>query len=307
MFKNKEYVLAVYKEKSFTRAAEKLFVSQPSLSASIKRIEDKIGAPIFDRSASPVRLTEIGEEYIKTALEISASEANFERYLADGAGMISGKIRIGGSSFFSAFVIPGLISKFKAKYEKTTFEIVEGSTKNLLAMLSLGEIDVVVDNATVTDDTVLSVEHATERLLLAVPRALSANERLSHLALSAKDVKNNLHISKEAVALSHFADESFILLHNENDTGKRADALLKEENVAPRVTFRLDQQITAYNMCASGLGVTFVSDTLVKQSGTATDILYYALPDATRSICFYIKRNRYHSAACRKFLQENGK
>ena len=50
MFKNKEYVLTVVKEKSFTVAAQKLFISQPSLSASIKRIEDKIGAPIFDRS-----------------------------------------------------------------------------------------------------------------------------------------------------------------------------------------------------------------------------------------------------------------
>ena len=137
MFKNKEYVLSVYKEKSFTRAAEKLFVSQPSLSASIKRIEDKIGAPIFDRSSSPIRLTEIGEEYIRIALEISACEENFGRYLADDAGLMSGKIRIGGSSFFSAFVIPRLISEFKTKYEKISFEIVEGSTKNLLTMLSI--------------------------------------------------------------------------------------------------------------------------------------------------------------------------
>ncbi len=304
MFKNKEYVLSVYREKSFTRAAEKLFVSQPSLSASIKRIEEKIGAPIFDRSSSPIRLTDIGEEYIKTALEISANEANFERYLADGVGMMSGKIKIGGSSFFSAFVIPQLISKFKAKYERIAFEIVEGSTKHLLSMLSLGEIDIVVDNATVTDEELLSVEHATERLLLAVPKELEANKALADLALSAQDVKNNLHISRRAVSLSHFEDESFILLHNENDTGKRADILLKEQKVAPRVTFQLDQQITAYNVCASGMGITFVSDTLVKQIGASPDILYYNLPNAERSICFYIKRNRYQPLACRRFIEE---
>ena len=68
MFKNKEYVLAVYKEQSFVKAAKKLFVSQPSLSSSIKRIEQKVGSPIFDRSNSPITLTEVGEKYIEYAL-----------------------------------------------------------------------------------------------------------------------------------------------------------------------------------------------------------------------------------------------
>ena len=62
MFKNKEYILTVYKEGGFTNAAEKLFVSQPSLSASVKRIEEKVTAQIFDRSTTPVSLTEVGKE-----------------------------------------------------------------------------------------------------------------------------------------------------------------------------------------------------------------------------------------------------
>ena len=65
MFKNKNYVLEVYRKGSFSRAAESLFVSQTALSASIKRIEDKINAPIFDRSTNPISLTEIGKEYVR--------------------------------------------------------------------------------------------------------------------------------------------------------------------------------------------------------------------------------------------------
>ena len=65
MFKGMEYVYEVYREHSFSKAAQNLYVSQPSLSATIKRIENRIGFPIFDRSTTPIRLTECGEEYIK--------------------------------------------------------------------------------------------------------------------------------------------------------------------------------------------------------------------------------------------------
>ncbi len=62
MFTNKHYIIAIYEEGSFSKAAKRLYISQPSLSASVKRIEDKIAVPLFDRSTSPVSLTEAGQE-----------------------------------------------------------------------------------------------------------------------------------------------------------------------------------------------------------------------------------------------------
>ena len=70
MFRWKHYVYEVYKEKSFSKAAQNLYISQPSLSARIKKIEDTLGVPLFDRSTTPLRLTESGEVYIKAAEEI---------------------------------------------------------------------------------------------------------------------------------------------------------------------------------------------------------------------------------------------
>ena len=98
MFRNKEYVIAVYREGGFTKAAEKLYVSQPSLSASIKRIEEKIGLPIFDRSCSPLSLTEAGQAYLSYALEIEQKEKDFAQYVSDYANLLTGTIKIGGSS-----------------------------------------------------------------------------------------------------------------------------------------------------------------------------------------------------------------
>ena len=70
MFKGKEYVYEVYKEKSFSRAAQNLYISQPALSATIKKIETRLGCSIFDRSSTPLRLTPAGIEYIKAVEKI---------------------------------------------------------------------------------------------------------------------------------------------------------------------------------------------------------------------------------------------
>ena len=67
MFSGMNYVYEVYKEQSFSKAAENLYISQPALSSMIKKIETKIGMPLFDRSTSPIQLTECGKKYIKTA------------------------------------------------------------------------------------------------------------------------------------------------------------------------------------------------------------------------------------------------
>ena len=74
MLKDIEYIYAVYKERSFSKAARRLFIAQPSLSAAVKRVEQELGLPLFNRSTSPVSLTEAGEYYIKSAEKIMEIE-----------------------------------------------------------------------------------------------------------------------------------------------------------------------------------------------------------------------------------------
>ena len=306
MFKNKEYVLAVYKEGGFTRAAEKMFVSQPSLSATVKRIEDKIGAPIFDRSNSPISLTDVGREYIKTALALESQESDFEKYIKDRSGLAVGRIRIGGTSFFSSFVLPKMISEFNELYPGIKFEIFEDSTKDLMAKLSGGELDLVIDNAVVTDGDVVCEPYITERLMLAVPERM-APEKLSPYALTLEEISAESHLERHAVDISEFSGAPFILLNSENDTGKRAEALFEMSGTAVDAVFRLDQQVTAYNIARSGLGICFVSDTLVKRMGESAGIVYYNLDErvSKRSIYLYRKKNHYLPLAAKRFTELN--
>ena len=308
MFRNKEYILAVYREGGFTKAAERLFVSQPSLSASIKRIEEKVSAPIFDCSSSPISLTEIGREYVKYALEIEEKEKDFARYVSDHTNLLKGKIRIGGSSFFSSFVLPKLISEFNEKHPQIEFEIFEDSTKNLMNKLSAGNLDIIIDNAINEDENIISEVFSSEILLLAVPKHLAVNENLKEFRMTAEQIKADKHLDENiSVKLSVFKDQPFILLNPENDTGKRAEKLFKKYGVTPNVIFHLDQQVTAYNISCSGMGISFVSDTLIKNMDSERDVYYYRLPDqqAKRNIYFYQKRNHYLSLASRKFIEHN--
>ncbi|MBR5543503.1 MAG: LysR family transcriptional regulator [Oscillospiraceae bacterium] len=308
MFKNKEYILSVLREGSFSKAAERLYISQPSLSASVKRIEERLGAPIFDRATSPVTLTEVGEEYVRQARAIREHENDFERYLNDLTQLRTGSVRIGGSSLFASFMLPRMISDFNRLHPLVRFEIFEDSTKNLMERLRQGRLDLVLDNTKNRDDEISSLSHSPELLLLAVPKSFEINKRLSHLALTDADIKNGKHLANAPRAdLSAFRDEPFILLNPENDTGKRAARLFKKHGITPNVIFSLDQQVTAYNISSTGMGISFISDTLVRYTDSAPALFFYVLKDEEirREVSFYMKRNHYLSLACRKFLEDN--
>ena len=102
MFTWKKYVYEVYRERSFTKAAQNLYISQPSLSARIRKIEESIGVPLFDRSTSPLQLTEAGKVYIEAAEEIFKIEQRVENDMNHLNNLETGHLSLGGSNLFSA-------------------------------------------------------------------------------------------------------------------------------------------------------------------------------------------------------------
>ena len=112
MFHGKEYVYEVYKEKSFSRAAQNLYISQPALSAAIKKIEARIGCCIFDRSTNPVQLTESGAEYVKAVEKIMDIENRFENHLNNLNSLKVGCLMIGVNNVFVFFILLAIITEF---------------------------------------------------------------------------------------------------------------------------------------------------------------------------------------------------
>ena len=140
MFRGMEYVYEVWQARSFSAAAKKLYISQPALSNSIKRVEEKVGTPIFDRSTSPIQLTEVGREYIHAVEQIHSIQENFSRYLADTQELRTGNIAVGSGAMMTAYLLPGIIAAYKEKYPYVEVKVTEGSCAQLRNMLAEGTL-----------------------------------------------------------------------------------------------------------------------------------------------------------------------
>lgn len=302
-----EYVYEVYKEKSFTKAAQNLFVSQPSLSATVKRIEKKIGYPIFDRSTKPLGLTECGEKYIQAVEKMFSAENEFVDFVNNWGDLRTGSLILGGSNLFSSWILPQLMGCFTRKYPMVKLILVEESTAELEKLLLNGRVDLVIDNCLLDSAVFESCIYEEEHLLLAVPKAYEVNERLHAFQINREDIKNGSFLENDipAVPLEIFQEEPFIVLKQENDTGKRAKEICHSHNFVPNILFELDQQQTAYNITCSGLGIAFISNTLIAKGSDNPNVVYYKLDgeSSRRNLYFYWKKGRYFSRAMEEFLK----
>lgn len=307
MFQGMEYIYTVYKEKSFSKAAKKLFISQPSLSATVKRIEKKIGAPVFDRSTKPLTLTECGEKYIQYIEHIYSLEHEFSNFVNDWDGLKTGNLILGGSTLFSSWVLPPLMSEFSKRFPLVKIKLIEENTSELSELLRNGKIDFMIDNC-ILDEEIFSHSHYhTEHLLLAVPKHLDSAKKTTSYQISTDMIRDGsfLDESIESVPLSFFEHDSFILLKPDNDTRKRAIDILQKQNITPHILFELDQQMTSYNITCSGMGISFISDTLIRQVPSHPNVVYYKLDSklSCRNLFFYWKSGKYFSQAMKEFLK----
>ncbi len=308
MFQGMHYVYEVYKEMSFSKAAKNLFISQPSLSAAVKKAEAQIGFPVFDRSTNPIRLTELGEEYIRSVENIMDVEKRFSNYVEDLRGLKSGAIAIGGTNLFVSYVLPPLLSRFTEQYPFIHVNLVEATTAQLEERLFSGFLDLLIDNQSVDASIYEKTFFCEEHLLLAVPSHFPSNERLKGYALSLSDVKNGRHLESSVppVPLEAFREDAFLLLKSGNDTKARAEKLCRDcGHFAPRIKLEPEQQITAYNLSRYGMGISFNGDILIRHMPDDHRLIYYKLPypDAVRNVNFYYKRNRYMTRVVREFLK----
>ena len=307
MFHGMEYVYEVYKEKSFSQAAHNLFISQPSLGAAVKKAEEKIGYPIFDRSTKPLTLTECGKAYIRAVESILSVQADFSNYVNDLGELKNGTLVLGGSSLFSSWILPQLMEKFHEEYPHVKISLIEENTVKLEKLLQDGNIDLVLDNSILSTTVFSNCIFQEERLLLAVPEAFAMNQQLTEYQISMDQIRSGAFKNEDVppVPLNHFSRESFVLLKPANDTRKRALALCHLYGFVPKTIFEMDQQQTAYYVTCSGFGISFVSDTLIAKGADMPGVIFYKLDgeNSRRNLLFYWKKERYFSKAMQEFLR----
>lgn len=306
MFTWKKYVYEVYREKSFSKAAQNLYISQPSLSARIKKIEDRIGFPLFDRSTSPLQVTEVGEVYIEAAEEIYRIEQRVENYINNLTTLKTGHLFIGASNLFAAYILTPLITQFKQKYPEVRIHVTEGNTTQLESMLGNNLLDFVIDNYQYDSALYNKELYCRENILLAVPKCFSVHEHLEKYQLSYDNIKNQSYLSDSypAVPLNEFSEIPFIMLTPGNNTRVRGDRLCREAGFHPNIILEFNQQATAYMSASTQLGATFISDILVSRLPLFENLVYYKLDGdaAKRQVFFYYKNHKYKTRVMEEFL-----
>lgn len=151
------YIVAVDKYRHFATAAEKIFVTQPTLSMQIHKLEDQLGVMIFDRSKSPVTPTQIGEKIIKEAREILKQAKLIEDIARASDGGLKGTFRIGVIPTIAPYLIPLFLRAFTTKFPEVDLVFEEMLTQNVLHQLADDTIDVGII-ATPTDQSFIYTE-----------------------------------------------------------------------------------------------------------------------------------------------------
>ena len=141
-FQQLEYVLAVDNCRHFALAAEKTFVTQPTLSMMIKKLEDELGIKIFDRSRQPVVPTREGEEVIKRARKILAEASQLQEYAKELKGEITGELHLGIIPTLAPYLLPLFLKSFTQKHPALKIYIREMITNEIIDKLKSGELDI---------------------------------------------------------------------------------------------------------------------------------------------------------------------
>lgn len=277
-FNQLKYLITVAKEKNITLAAKKLFISQSSLSQTIKNIENELKVKLFITDVSPIRLTYAGEYFVGWASKILKLKDD----MCEKVQLINNnsevKIVVGMATHRCIYILPHVIKQFKDEFPHSFIEVKEYPTPTLQKMLLNGELDLLVDIENPDTFSYKNILLKKEKILLDVP-------------------DNYKSIGTELYA---FKNVPFVLLSKEQLLGKCARELCKRYKFDPEISVECKNIETAHSLVRQGLGVTFVPELFAKHNdGNFIEINSY---DFSRNICA-IFPNRKSTTYLNRFIE----
>jgi LysR family hydrogen peroxide-inducible transcriptional activator len=239
------YFCAAAETSSFTRAAQREHVSQPSLSQQIIKLEDELNTRLFERLGRKVRLTAAGERFLPHARSILREVTAARSDVQDPAGMTSGKLTIGAIPTIGPYFLPRHLSAFAARWPQVQVAVVEDTTPVLLQKLRSAEIDLALLALPVSGRDLVTLELLTERLFLVVP----ARHPLAREA---------------SVSLKMLRSDHFLLLKEGHCFRETAIAACKAARLKPNVVFESGHFESIVSLVAGGLGISIVPEMAVE-------------------------------------------
>ena len=281
------YVVAVAREKHFGRAAEACFVSQPTLSVAIKKLEEELDVKLFERSTNEVAVTPLGEQIVRQAQQVLEQAAAIKEIAKLGKDPVAGPLRLGIIYTIGPYLLPDLVRQAIERVPQMPLMLQENFTTRLLEMLRTGELDCAILAEPFPDAGLAIAPLYDEPFVAAVPAQHALAKRKS---VSAEELKNETML---LLGTGHcFRDHVLEVCPEYAHFSSDAEGIRK--------SFEGSSLETIKYMVASGMGVTVVPQLSVpKEPQPHVRYVKFVPPPPTRRVVLAWRRTfpRYEAIA----------
>ncbi len=239
------YFCAVAQEGSFTRAALRQHIAQPSLSQQVRKLEDELGTRLFDRLGRSVRLTPFGQAFLPRAQGILRQMEDAKQEIEEMSGDERGRLVVGSIPTIAPYFLPRCLASFGPRFPQIRVSVIEQLTQELLNRLHEGTIDLALMVLPVAGGRYACQELFREPLYLVVPQG----HRLA---------------SRASAQLKHVENEPFLLLKEGHCFRENTLTACSRAKLEPNVIFESGQFTTLLAMVAAGAGVSVVPEMAVE-------------------------------------------
>jgi LysR family transcriptional regulator, hydrogen peroxide-inducible genes activator len=285
-----KYIVAVAREKHFGRAAEACFVSQPTLSVAVKKLEEELDVKLFERGANEVSVTPLGEQIVRQAQQVIEQAATIKEIAKRGKDPISGPLRLGIIYTIGPYLLPDLVRQAIQRVPQMPLMLQENFTARLLEMLRTGELDCAIMAEPFPDTGLAIAPLYDEPFMAAVPTGHALAKRKS---ISAEELKQETML---LLGTGHcFRDH---VLEVCPEYARFVSDSPNHEGI--RKSFEGSSLETIKYMVASGMGVTVVPCLSVpKETQPHIRYLKFSAPVPTRRVVLAWRRSftRYEAIA----------
>ena len=284
LLRHLRYLLAVADHGGFTRAAQALHVSQPTLSQQIRQLEDSLGVELFDRTSRSVQPTDAGLAYIESARRVLIELDAGKRALHDVKDLSRGRLRLAMTPTFIAYQVGPLVRDYAARYPKIHLEVFELSMDDIEAGLADDSLDVAVAFMAVSHAEIETIPAFTETLGLMVGR------------------EHPLYGSQALLSAAEVAQLDFALLTPGFFTRSNIDEYFRREGITPQVRIEVNSVNTLLEVLRHTAMATILPEPIATQERGLHRLRLHG-PAPSRGAALLRRRNNYHSAASLAFTE----
>ncbi len=289
-FQQIEYVIKVAEELSFSKASKKLFITQPSLSQVISKLETQLGFQIFDRTTSPIQITQAGAIFIKHAKEMMKSNELIKSEVAELNDMKRGILNIGVN--LSKYLLAPSISEFSSNYSSIKINVFEDNPSTLEKMLINGTIDLAVTVGKFDEKLFNREILVNDRMYLAVSERNPINRNFSSNRLFAEDIKSGSLKMFEIVDLSLFRNQKFMFIKYDDAIETITQKFMNNFGFVPDIAVSANSIETLFSFVLSDIGVAFVPEMFIKFANINYHPVYYPIDIPNNIVMLVTKKNR---------------